>query len=299
MGELARAYVTAYDARLPADGGAARVVDEPVSIERFSATHVSWVGGSNYGDIPDVVIEREVAPDVWEPYGDMHGEVQVRLDFPAPADVPAVESGTFEWVWTAAFEAFASDMALPDASGAPRRATPAGRYRFVMDGTHRPERGAEEVAYHLESQPFTVSPWSGITTSVTTLSNGDVEVAVGPTTALETGGHTYTFGPIDYPDGYESPFDILNGDKRRFTYGLSDPGRHQFYCSFCRFRGWADTGDAEAVAVTVTRADGTTEVVDGVRVGPGRFVADTDLGPGDTAEVRPGDVLDAHGNTNA
>ncbi|MBW3664897.1 MAG: hypothetical protein KY469_17500 [Actinobacteria bacterium] len=299
MGELARAYVTSYDARLPADGGQPRIVTEPGSIERFDATHVSWVGGSNYGDIPNVVVEREVAPDVWEPYADMHGELPVRLDFPAPADLPAVESGTFEWVWTAAFEAFSSEMVLPDASGAPQRATPAGRYRFVIDGTHRPARGGGEVAYQLESQPFTVSPWTGITTSVTTLASGDVEVVVGPTTALETDGNTYTFGPIDYPDGYESPFDILNGDKRRFTYGLSDPARHQFYCSFCRFRGWADTGDAAAVAVTVTRADGTTEVVDGVRVESGRFVADADLSPGDTAAALPGQVVDAYGNTNA
>src|SRR6185295_18689798 len=64
-----------------------------------------------------------------------------------------------EWRWTANFEAF---DAFPRAA-VPGGQTPAGTYRFVVDGQIR--SGRADQPYHLESAPFTVSPWGGLTAS--------------------------------------------------------------------------------------------------------------------------------------
>ena len=52
-------------------------------------------------------------------------------------------SGNQEWMWTANFEAF---DAFPAAIGS----TPAGTYRFVVDGLIR--QGGADTPYHLESE---------------------------------------------------------------------------------------------------------------------------------------------------
>ena len=309
LGELARAYTAAYERTLPADGGTPAVVEQPADITRFQAAHLRFVGGSNYTDLPDVRVERLVDGG-WQPYGDTTGDVQLMVDFPAPEEVPAWRAGQFSWTWTAAFEAFSSDISQADGTGAPRAQTPAGTYRFVVDGRHRPATAdggpgaataAEPAAYHLESEPFTVAPWDGITvTDGRVERDGTVSFAVGPRSTHTFGtGHTYVVGPVDYPDAYASPFRFLDGKRRLFTYSSSDPARHQQYCSRCTFRPWADTGTVESVLVTVTRANRRTETVPATfDAATGRWRTALALKPGESAQVLPRAVTDGFGETN-
>jgi hypothetical protein len=301
LGEAARAATLTYEQALPADGGSPAITAQPEGIQRFDAAHVSWVGGSNYTDLPDVEVQRFADGD-WVTVGDMHGEVQVMVDFPAPADLPSVQTGSFEWIWTAAFEAFATDLDLPDAQGRAERATPPGTYRFAISGHHRVGPGDQVEAYELTSEPFEVSVWDGITAEVSMRNPAQAVVTVGPSSTLTfDDGNTYAFGPIDYPHRLiGSPFRRIDGDRQRFTYGLADAERHQFYCRFCRFRPWTDTADAESVTVTVQRNDGTVEQIT-ARPGetPGEWIATL---PQQTSVaelwVAAGGVRDAFGNVN-
>ena len=324
LGTIADAHERAYAASLPADGGTPSIVAQPEDIQRFDAAHVSWVGGSNYTDMPLVTVQRQAADGSWTTVGDMNGEVQMRLDFPTPADLPAVEAGTFEWVWTAQYEAFVhgggsprlgydTTIPLPEVDGTRVTATPTGTYRFTVTGDRRTGPGDAVEPYALTSEPFTVSPWTGITAD--TVADGeDVVVTVGPTTVVgyDDGGAgttTYTFGPIDYPNSYDSPMDYVQltdvdgrdtsaADGRvRFTY-RSGTADDQFYCPFCSFRLWADTGVAEAVSVTVTTIDGTVRTVPATRTADGQWRAEGVLADGATARVAAGGVTDAWGNTN-
>ena len=284
LAQLARAYTAAYERTLPADGGTPAVTRQPGDITRFSAAHLTFVGGSNYTDLPDVRVERRV-DGAWRPYGDTTGDVQLMATFPKAEELPAWRAGAYEWQWTAAFEAFSSDIEQADAEGTPRRQTPAGTYRFVVDGHHRPAPAADPVPYRLESKPFTVAPWGGIAVRDTRLEPDN----------------TVSFGvaPVDYPDTYDSPFRFLDGERRVFTYGLADAARHQQYCPRCAFRPWADTGEVVGAAVTIDPPRGRDVVV------PATYDAATQrwrtayvLQPGETARVAAGGVTDAFGETN-
>jgi hypothetical protein len=177
--------------------------------------------------------------------------------------------------------------------------TPVGDYRFVIDGRRRTGAPAAEQAYHLESAEFTVSPWGGITVEAATVgSDGSVSFKVGPTSTHTFGTpRTYVVGPIDYPDTYVSPFAHVRNDRRLFTYGLSDPGRHQQYCPECTFRPWADTSAVSIATVRVERADGRRDDVIAT-FAAGRWSAPTALGPDDAAYVEVGGIVDTYGETN-
>jgi hypothetical protein len=301
LGEAARAYGAVYERSLPADGGTPTVTISPNDTTRFGASHLSFVGGSNYTDLPDVRVERFDAGQ-WVPYGDTHGEVQLKVAFPTPAQVPLWRAGQYSWTWTAAFEAFSSDIAQPDAAGVSRTSTPAGEYRFVVQGQHRPAAGAAPEPYALTSSPFTVRPWDGITASDVRLEDdGTVSFAVGPVTSRTYGSpHSYVTGPIDYPDTYASPFDFIQNDGRQlFTYGMADPSRHQEYCPKCTFRPWADAGTLVAAEVTVVRASGRTETVPAaLDPATGRWRTSETLKPLERAFVAAGGLRDAFGETN-
>src|SRR5205807_4289402 len=122
--------------------------------------------------------------------------------------------------------------------------TPAGAYRFVVDGRRR--HGGTAVDYHLASQEFVVKPWSGITADAAQLEpDGRVSFAVGPR-------HTYDvpidsennapvpgekpvkaeIGPIDYPDTYRSParFILNRRTAVRDPDALNDPAKIEWYC---------------------------------------------------------------------
>jgi hypothetical protein len=111
---------------------------------------------------------------------------------------------------------------------------------------------------------------------------------------------SYTVGPVDYPDAYESPFRFLDGERRLFTYGLADAARHQQYCPRCAFRPWADTGELRSATLSVRGADGSARTL---RAGPepggtGRWRTSAPLAPGERAVVPAGGLADAFGETN-
>jgi hypothetical protein len=279
IGEAATRYVPLYAATLPADGGTPEVISQPAGIRRFDAARVAWVGGSNWFDLPDVRVERQTE-DGWAPAGDLDLEVQLRTHFPTPADMPAWRTGSFAWRWEATFEAFASDVALPDPTGVRHTATPPGTYRFVIDGRRHTGLGATEP-YHLESQPFTVAPWDGLV--VRDLRVGDGEAS-------------FVVDPIDYPDTYVSPFPFIHGRDAADTITYPD-GSVERFCFHCSFEPWIDVGMVASARVTVERG-GTLTTVPAALGTDGRWHA-TGLEPGDAVSVQPGDVVDRFGQTTA
>jgi hypothetical protein len=274
LGELARAYTPVYEATLPADGGTPGATDQPADVERFGAAHFAWIGGSNYTDLPDVRVER-LERGQWRTYGDMHGDVQLMVDFPKFDELPAYRQGAFQWRWTAAFEAFSSDVRQPDARGTMRRSTPGGTFRFVVEGKHRGAQGAAPTPYSVTSEPFRVSPWRGVPVE---------DFRVDP-----SGTVSFSAPAFDYPRSYTSPFRYIKENQR------TQDG--QFYCRQCTFRPWALTGEVERAEVRFRHPSGTERTVEMQRVGT-RFVSKSELGDGWTAVVEPGAVQDAFGNTN-
>jgi hypothetical protein len=257
-----RAY-DAWLASLPADVGPVEPLVQPTDVERFAGATFTWRGGSNAVDNPDARVEHLVDGQ-WQPFADMTGEVQTLVDFPNGVQgVADTHTGRQEWRWTAGFEAFTG---FPDRFGS----TPAGTYRFAVDGASRVS-GATEP-YALTSEPFEVLPWSGLTAT-----DGGVDGA---------GDASFAVAPVAYPRTYSSPFRTI-GDDGRTTI-----------CRTCSFRPWAATGQVASAAVTVTRADGAVEQVP-ANLADGRWTASTALQPGDRAAVAPGGLRDAAGNTNA
>lgn len=313
LGAAASAYLPAYEATRPSDGGTPRIVAQPADIQRFSAAELRWVGGSNYFDVPVVRVER-LEEGVWKPFEEQRGAIQMLVNYPQVEDMPAYEAGTFEWTWVATFEAYDSDIAIPDVQGRVHRPAtasfgsqiPNGTYRFVIDGVQHEAPSLPlsplpaNTPYHLVSDAFDVGPWQGITVEDLRIEgSGDVSFAVGPV-------HTFygvEFGPIDYPDSYASPFTqfIREGvaysesQRNRIVYA---GGHQEQFCFRCTFRPWRDIGDVASASVRVTRAGGVVETVAATREASGRWLAATALQAGDTARVEPGGVVDIFGETN-
>ncbi len=325
LGELARAYTTIYEATLPDDGGTPAIRTQPEDIKRFSAAKLEFVGGSNYNGSPEVRVERQVA-GAWQTYGTQDGEVQLQLAFmPSAASLPTVEipladeglgavlpdpqayalwrAGQFEWIWTATFEAFVSELSnLGNRPGV----TPAGTYRFVVNGQHR---GAGD--YQLISETFEVRPWGGITVEdLSVRADRRVSLRAGPRSERRvfkdragTGDviipdHEpgYLIGPVDYPDSYTGGLSWIRNEKQLFRYG---PGRadDQLYCGRCTFRPWADSANVASVTLTVRRADSSTYTMAAEAAGD-RWVSAAPLAPGEIAYVAPGGIVDQYGEIN-
>src|SRR5207245_2231880 len=123
----------------------------------------------------------------------------------------------------------------------------------VVDGSIH--QGGNVVPYHLESQPFTVSPWGGIQVT-------DVRVDPG-------GGVSFVVPPIVYP---RTPAATAAP-----TF-VHDDGRTDV-CKTCSFRPWASTANVTSAVVTVVRASGAVTQVAASLVG-GRWVAPTALQAG-------------------
>ena len=307
LGELATAYETAYQASLPADGGEPAIVSQPAVVKRFSAAHLEWIGGSTYADMPRVEVQR-LHEREWVPYADTAGEVQLTVDFPAPEELHKWRAGDFEWKWTAAFETFGSDITLPDASRTSRTATPAGSYRFVVEGQHRDGPPGSLENYELVGEPFEVAPWDGITVEDMRVdADGKVSFKVGPvTTRTYPGGKKEVLGPIDVPDSYQSPFRYIKNERRVFRYGGVSSDRHQVYCSFCSFRPWADTAEVATAMVMIKSAKvrkygGDSKIVTvPARYDPatGRWRTGVLLGAGQEAWIAQGGIVDSFGDVN-
>lgn len=259
---LGRAAGAAYDtwrAALSDDAGAPAILDQPRSIERFDATTVTWRGGSNAVDNPAVRVERR-DDGGWVPFADQTGEVQTMLDPPDGLQgIGDAYTSAHEWRWTASFEAF-------DAFPARLGQVPNGTYRFVIDGLHR--AGGADTPYHLESAPFTVVPWDGITVrDLRVEPNGDVSFVV---------------DPIRYPRSYPA------GSPFRYVADDGDPA----LCRTCSFRPWAATGEvASATVVVGDRAVAATFV-------DGRWIAATALQPNEVAVIERGGIVDRWGEIN-
>ncbi len=299
LGAGGGAAIAAHEALLPDDGGDAEAVEQPADLERFGAAFFTWNGGSNFTDNPEVRVERKVG-ESWEPYADQSGEIPVTLDFPAATDVPAYLVGDQRWHWTAHFEAFvAGSEDNPLNTGDRGAATPAGTYRFAVEGQRRD--GSAVVDYELTSGEFQVKPWSGITVEDFRLEpGGTMSFAVGPRNTYDAGGGVMDeIGPVDYPDSYDSPAPFIRNERRAFRdpAAPNDPDQVEWYCWTCSFRPWIDFGDAAAAVVAVTRADGCLETATVTRQG-GRWVTSRALAPGETAQVLAGGVIDGFGNFN-
>jgi len=342
IGGLAETYLPLYEAGLPADGGTpGTVLAQPRSLERFGFTSMRWTGGSTYADTPHARVERQDPSGAWQPFGDGYGEVQVRATMPTEAQLPLVAAGQFAWNWTATFETYDSDIDRTYADGVTRGQVPAGTYRFVVDGCARgvvpdgkPDAGCSEwdatgrvSSYRTMSQPFEVSPWSGITVSapVVAADGSSVSVDVGPdlkaplsssnaaftritsSTGIATRTPvTYELGRFDYAvrDAVDYP-DSLGSHPMRYV-GPRRPSDTKTYgtlverfCFTCTFEAWSDTGAVESVTVTLVRAAGTTERVAAVfDPASRRWVAPATVGVGDRVLVAAGDVRDTFGETN-
>jgi len=262
IGTFADTYTPAYEHQLPPDAGTPRFVAQPTSVQRFGTSIGRFIGGSNYFDSPRPRVQRCVRfgcdptdPNAWEDYADGYSGVQVRVDFPDPEQVPEYRAGLYEWPWEVTFEAYDSDIALPDMQGVSRRQTPSGTYRVVIDGCKHVLPGApgagtcrsydgRSAAYQITSEPFKVFPFTGLTVDEVALENGLLSFSTGPRyqAPVKTGDAPATLqaieiaasnmnrdrfhpGPefydysvrdaVDYPDTYTSPFDVIGDELDR------------------------------------------------------------------------------------
>ena len=262
LGRASEAAYEAYEASLADDAGPATVLTPARDVRRFDGTYVTWRGGSNAVDVPRVRVDRLV-DGAWVPYADQTGEVPVQLALPRGVrGLADARTGTQEWRWTAAFEAY---HAFPARLGS----TPAGEYRFVIDGSIR--SGGRTVPYHLESA-FTVAPWDGL---------------VARDLRREADGRlSFAVDPVVYPRTYASPFRFVRDDGNAVL------------CKTCSFRPWASRASVVAAALTVVRDRGASRVVPAVYEN-GRWYVTTELVKGERAFVAPGQVRDEHGESNA
>jgi hypothetical protein len=245
--------------------------------------------------MPQVEVQRLIDGN-WVTVGDQSGEVQLHLDFlgateifapddsvslPNPDELLAWRLGQFVWEWTATYEAFASDIPLIEAhqvaQGRPQQPylTPAGRYRFVVQGQHK---GAGD--YSLISDSFAVLnavqmpieelQWDGqqLSARLGIRLINEFKRGAGTDDTIETSERS--FGPIDYNDVAESPIPWARPGKNIHTYGEGNDD-DEFYCHRCSFRPWRDTGDWERICASLIRASGEREQV---------CLADTDLALG-------------------
>ncbi|MFP5308007.1 MAG: hypothetical protein ACLGIR_00320 [Actinomycetes bacterium] len=285
LGNAAGAAYDAYEAALADDVGPARAIGlSDTAVERFDAVEFSWIGGSNAVDNPLVRVERLADDDAWVPFADMTGEVQTMVDLPNGVQgIAATWTGTQQWRWTANFEAYTAgpDPRLPS--------TPAGTYRFVVDG-HIRQDGATEP-YALTSEPFTVAPWRGIVPP-----DGPEAFAQGE------GADLLLTVPdvVVYPRSYGSTFPFV-ADDGKGQVDADGTYLDERVCETCTFRPWAPFGRVASVTVEVRPVGGLgpARQVEAERVGPSTWrVRGAALGPSATVRVPVGGIVDTGGNTN-
>jgi hypothetical protein len=266
LGKASSAAYDGWQASLPDDVGPARATVQPKSIKRFDAATFSWTGGSNAIDNPRVTVERLVGT-AWTPVADQSGEVQTFLELPSGfTGVADQRTGTQEWRWRANFEAF-DPFPVPTANQVVD-----GTYHFVVKGVIHQGGGA--APYSLTSEPFTVSPWDGIT-----VTDGQIGA---------DGSVSFVVPPFAYPRSYQST---------AAPAFVKDDNRTDV-CKTCTFRPWASGAPVQSVKVLVTRKGGKRDTLTATLMN-GRWVASAGLRRGDTAVVAAGGVRDAWGETNA
>jgi hypothetical protein len=275
LGQISSAYYYAWAQQLPDNAGPARALAQPWDVQRFDVTQFRWVGGDNYTDQPTVTVQRLV-DGKWQTYADQSGEVQVFLDQPQDMidALPAYRSGTQQWNWRASFEVFDS---YPRAD-VPGGQVPDGTYHFVVDGDIHTAGVA--TPYHLTSEPFTVSPWTGITVRDPQRTGSQVSFVIDPIAYPSTPPAAHRAGILWYTDPRSK-------------------GNHGPVCERCSFRPWATSGHVAGAVVQVDHGNGRIEQVPAsYDATTGRWVADVPPGVGLTVSVPAGGVLDTYGETN-
>lgn len=280
LGQISSAYYDAWAAHIPDNVGPAKVLTQPKNLTRFDDATVTWVGGDNWTDNPNVTVQRLVGGS-WHPYADESGQIQVVLDQRAPltSTAAAQAAGRQRWTWTASMEVYDSYPRADLAGGQ----VPNGRYRFVVDG--HIHTGGSTKPYHLVSSAFQVSPWRGITVRGLRVSNGAATVTVAPI--------RYPRLPLHVPPQLRR-FYADNGG------GLGKPGK-SVICATCSFEPWATAGRVAQVTIYVVNSHG--RVLRTLRAHPSstnsrQWVAPLWLMPGQFAAVPKGAVKDTYGETN-
>lgn len=325
LGVLASTVTPIYEAALPNDGGEPQITAQPAArMHRFDAAAVSWIGGSTYEGFPEVVVERQDG-DGWALAGTLDGEIQLHARFPGATQIIPAEggfsipqipdllswaAGNFEWQWTANFEAFASELPLPEPGDSQRPqapyVTPAGTYRFVIRGHHRGHGD-----YELISDSFVIDDAAPIRAENLRVAGGALEFELGPVNVYSSftdgAGHDrpqvesaapHEFGPIDYPDSYETAFPWIREERNLHRY----PDSEQVYCHHCTFRPWLNVGEPAQVCASLL-ADGAVleRSCEASNLGAAtwRVTFKTALDAADEVAVLPGDLSDALGQGNA
>ena len=279
LGQVSSAAYDAWEAQIPDSAGPAAITTQPWNVQRFDATQVQWVGGDNWTDNPVVVVQRKDADGNWLDFTDPHGfggEVQTFIDKPSDllSSMPTYRSGAQKWTWRASFEVFDS---YPRAD-VPGGQIPDGNYRFVIDG-HIHAGGAAQK-YHLVSDSFTVSRWTGIKVSDLRRDNDSTV--------------SFTVDPIDYPR-------MPSADHRK---GISEMYKDDLagntFCHSCTFRPWATSGSVAGATVLVTpRNDKKAFTVSAsYDAASGRWIASVPKKKGQTVTVQAGGVQDTYGEAN-
>jgi neutral ceramidase len=154
----------------------AMLVPRAVSVARFA-----WYGGDPAVDMPEVFIEREAAPGVFEPLLDAGGRPASSRDgavvltyTPDPLDSASPEHHVFAAVW----QPVPPD---PFSHSEPARpfSLPLGRYRFRAVGAAVAAGG--QVGYEVASDPFevTAAPLSPASTALRGASSIEIQAELG------------------------------------------------------------------------------------------------------------------------
>jgi hypothetical protein len=256
---LGQATAAAYDAwlaALPMDVGPPAKLAEPQSIGYVNAATFRWRGGNTQVDNPLARVEiqceagrdyrvyrqpllqarcAEAGDGAWVSFADMTGEVQTRVHWPEGLPgVLSVYGGQFAWEWSANFEAY---RAFPARLGS----TPAGRYRFVVNGCIND--GLSDPASHGQGRARSLLkallPDAAHDPLEQLLGNG----CPGGARPYQHISNPFTVTPIAGlpPRSYASVFPFIQ-DKP------DSADRDKRICETCTFRPWATTafGGADA-----------------------------------------------------
>src|SRR4051794_7541671 len=282
LGQLSSFYYDTWTAQIPDNAGPARpLAQPPTAVQRFSAVQFTWVGGDNWTDNPSVKVQQQDASGNWHDYADQSGEIQTTLDNPAaggsdPLGVTGLlteqasnRAGMQEWHWRASFEVFDAYPRADVAGGQ----IPDGTYRFVIDGNIHQARAA--TPYHLDSAPFTVTPWTGLTAR--DLRRVGTEAS-------------FVVDPISYP---RTPATTTG-----FRFYKDNPTPH-IVCTTCTFRPWASTSSVVSAVVEVHPGNGKPFTVP-ASYDPStqRWIAKVPGGLGVTVSIPAGGIRDGYGETN-
>ncbi|EYF03760.1 hypothetical protein [Chondromyces apiculatus] len=159
----------------------------PTTISRaVGAARLAWTGGDPAIDNPEVIIERETEPDVFEPLLDAHGRPASTADgavvityTPDPLDAEVPTHHIYGAVWQPV-------PADPFSYATPAQpfSLPLGRYRFHVRGAAQSSSGP--TTYDFTSDPFQVdaAPLAATSSAIRSASAIDVVALLGSAPGL-------------------------------------------------------------------------------------------------------------------